>query len=54
MLKLTPRTEGKARAVSPAASSDAFRKRRPPSGGIVAFNRSLLPRLQLGMGTRSE
>ena len=43
-----------ARAVSPAASSDALRKRRTPRIGVVAFVRSLLTRLQPGIDTRPE
>jgi hypothetical protein len=42
---------GTVRAVSPAASSDAFRKRRAPGIGAVAFVRSLLMQLQPGMDT---
>jgi hypothetical protein len=44
---------GRACAVSPAASSDAFRKRREPGVGVVAVVRSLLTQPQPGIGTRA-
>jgi hypothetical protein len=51
--ELTSLTEGDwVRAVSPAASSDAFRKRRTPGIGGLAFDRSLLTRLQSLIRTR--
>jgi hypothetical protein len=45
---------GRVRAVSPAASSDAFGKRRATGIGVVAFVRSLLARLQPTIRTRPE